>query len=102
MEQIIKEKLPFPSGTATAQLIGVMYRTPIRAEGLRNRRGYQAIDESHLPDDTEELIEEDPPARDRGVIENTGWKTLSWSFAVSAFVTVCPSHVTLSQQVLTS
>jgi len=92
LEQIIKEKLPFPSGTATAQLIGVMYRTPVHPEGLKNRRGYQTIDESHLPDDTE-LIEEDSPAQDGEMIENTGWKTLSWSFAASAFVTVGPSYV---------
>ena len=93
LRQIIKEKLPFPSGTATAQLIGVMYRTPVHPEGLRNRRGYQALDQSHLPDDIEELTEEDSPAQDREVLENTGWKTLTWSIAASAFVTVGPSYV---------
>jgi len=101
-EQVIKEKLPFPSGTATAQLIGVMYRIPLRLEGPRNTRGYQAIAESHLPDDTEELIEDNPLAQDREVIENTGWQTLSWSFAASAFVTVSLSYVLSSRSVLTS
>jgi len=71
-----------------------MYRTPLRPEGPKNRRVYQAIDESHLPDDTEELIEQSPPTQDREIIENTGWKTLSWSFAASAFVTVGPSYDT--------
>ena len=93
LEQVIKEKLPFPSGTATAQLISVMYRVPLRLEGSKNMRGYQAIDESHLPDDTESLIEDNR----REVIGNTGWKTLSWSFAASAFVTVGLSYVTLSR-----
>lgn len=93
LEQVIKEKLPFPSGTATAQLISVMYRVPLRLEGSKNMRGYQAIDESHLPDDTESLIEDNR----REVIGNTGWKTLSRSFAASAFVTVGLSYVTLSR-----
>ena len=97
MEQVIKEKLPFPSGTATAQLISVMYQVPLRLEGSKNTRGYQAIDESHLPDGTEELIEDNRLAQDREVIGNTGWKILSWSFAASAFVTVGLSYVTLSR-----
>ena len=97
LEQIIKEKLIFPSGTATAQLIGVMYRVPLRQEGLKNRRGYQAIDESRLLDDTEELIEDNRLSQDREVIRNNGWKALSWSFGASAFVTVGPSHVTLAR-----
>ena len=96
LEQIIKEKLPFPSGTATAQLIGVMYRIPLRLEGPKNRRGYQAIDESHLPDDTEELIEDNRLAQDLEVIGNNGWKALSWSFGASAFVTVGSSYVHVS------
>jgi hypothetical protein len=82
-------------------MIGVMYRTPLRPEGLENRRGYQALDESHLPDDTEDLMEENSPAQNSEVIENTEWKTLSWSFATSAFVTVGPLHGTLCQQMLT-
>jgi uncharacterized oligopeptide transporter (OPT) family protein len=96
LEQIIKEKLPFPSGTATAQLISVMYRIPLRLEGDKNTRGYQAVDESHPPEDTEELIEDNHIAQERE-IGSTGWKTLSWSFAASAFVTVSLSYVTLSR-----
>jgi len=93
LEQIIKEKLPFPSGTATAQLIGVMYRIPLRLEGSKNRHGYQAIDESHLPDDTEELVEGNRLAQDCEAIGNNGWKSLLWSFGASAFVTVGSSYV---------
>lgn len=97
LEQIIKEKLTFPSGTATAQLIGVMYRVPLRLERPKDRRGYQAIDESRLLDDTEELIEDNRLSQDREVIGNNEWKALSWSFGASAFVTVGPSYVTLSR-----
>src|SRR5258706_15081757 len=98
LEQIIKEKLPFPSGTATAQLIGVMYRIPLRLEGSKNRHGYQAIDESHLPDDTEELVEGNRLAQDCEAIGNNGWKSLLWSFGASAFVTVGSSYVLVTDK----
>lgn len=78
-----------------------MYRTPVHPEGFKNRRGYQALDESHLPDDMDELIEENSPTQNHETLENTGWKILSWSFAASAFVTVGPSYV-IYLSVLTS
>jgi uncharacterized oligopeptide transporter (OPT) family protein len=79
--KIIKEKLVFPSGTATAQLISVMHRVPPPGKDPgRTTDGY-----AHLH------TEEDPPATD--TVEHTpplknGWKLLSWSFLSSAFITV--------------
>ncbi|KAG0014217.1 hypothetical protein BGZ82_001832, partial [Podila clonocystis] len=64
---IIKEKLPFPSGTATAQMIGVLHNTPLvvkenghKGSGvedeestLRQRRGRQNNNSSDDDDDDE-------------------------------------------------
>ncbi|KAG0347208.1 hypothetical protein BG004_008186 [Podila humilis] len=45
---IIKEKLPFPSGTATAQMIGVLHNTPLVVKEDQHQQ-YGGDDESHAP-----------------------------------------------------
>ncbi|KAG0207917.1 hypothetical protein BGX28_001001, partial [Mortierella sp. GBA30] len=45
---IIKEKLPFPSGTATAQMIGVLHNTPLVQRGPVRRVASKDTDSTHL------------------------------------------------------
>ncbi|KAI1321735.1 hypothetical protein EDD11_000011 [Mortierella claussenii] len=46
---IIKEKLPFPSGTATAQMIGVLHNTPLVVHGpVRKVQSHDTAISSHL------------------------------------------------------
>lgn len=92
---IVKEKLVFPSGTATAQIISVLHGVAPPTEssvdgaaGLRRRTtggeaGYEALPSS----DGEEVYE--PEADVKGSeIDAKGWRALSLSFALSAGFTV--------------
>lgn len=89
----MEEQLPFPSGTATAQLINVLHHLPPPDTTVRRRRGYQQIDEAV---DEEEVTSEHPPSyqaventeRAPEGLEHDGWLSLLWSFAFSAFVSV--------------
>jgi uncharacterized oligopeptide transporter (OPT) family protein len=106
LAQIIKEKLAFPSGTATAQLISVLYKTPLRIDVLP---GPAPRAQTRIAEDTERLLQ--PEGRDRfgtgehcaservlegeglavkriGKREN-GWIPLAWSFGAAASITVC-------------
>ncbi|KAF9449519.1 oligopeptide transporter [Macrolepiota fuliginosa MF-IS2] len=88
---IIEEELPFPSGTATAQLINVLHELPPPDTTIRRRRGYQEVDTE--ADDREDEVAEVPVRADehdegeREVLEH-GWHSLVWSFIVSAFVSL--------------
>jgi len=98
--QIIKEKLAFPSGTATAQLISVLHQQQIpKPEGLVQRRNaYQSLaseDEDHERQTSHTTIAEqndDEPSAEqdeqRELIESEGRKDLSWSVAASCILTV--------------
>lgn len=91
--QIIKEKLAFPSGTATAQLISVLYRDSAVDSSLRQRRGYRALnaEEDIVPDETDESNENtvvEYPEEQEQVMKNEAQGALIWSFVVSAALTV--------------
>ena len=107
LPQIIKEKLAFPSGTATAQLISVLHRKPLPGTALRNRRAYshlgpvdtsrgdyQAIPSADLVDSqfqhSEGLVDEADidDDQEREEVHLEGWSMLGWSFAASAGLTV--------------
>ncbi|PFH53036.1 hypothetical protein AMATHDRAFT_55989 [Amanita thiersii Skay4041] len=93
---IIEEQLPFPSGTATAQLISVLHDLPPPDTSIRHRRGYRQLDEE---DDlnTEPAAEAGPAtasdeiehdASERETVNKAGWHDLIWSFAVSGSFTL--------------
>jgi len=91
--KIVKEKLPFPSGTATAQLISVLHQLPPPDTGVRHRRGYRQLD---AEDDTTfvppvlaagEDGQEDEE-HERQIVQKEGWYDLIWSFAAAGSVTL--------------
>jgi uncharacterized oligopeptide transporter (OPT) family protein len=89
---IIKEQLAFPSGTATAQLISVLHRTPASdTTSIRRRRGYEPLQtEDTLVQDNEEQISGEPDAAiEHDTVRTEGWSALLWSFLVSSAMTVC-------------
>lgn len=101
--QIIKEKLAFPSGTATAQLISVLHQQPLsKPDGLIQRtNAYQSLasddtdHERHAPharaieqDDDSDNETRGGQDEQRELIKSEGWKTLSSSFVVSGILTV--------------
>ncbi|KLT46468.1 OPT superfamily oligopeptide transporter [Cutaneotrichosporon oleaginosum] len=83
---IIKEKLVFPSGTATAQLIALLHRAPpiqgISAAAVTTPAGgrYERIRTS--------MDGDDEPDKDGDAISGAGWRALGWSFAASGTITV--------------
>lgn len=90
---IIKEKLVFPSGTATAQLIALLHKAPPPHQSLTpNRIGAYA----RIPGDVADVVESQnmAPAGPGGqaekqqVMGGDGWKALGWSFAASGALTV--------------
>jgi len=84
---IVKEKLPFPSGTATAQLISVLYHLPPPSEPtLRHRHGYTPLDTNDVPA-TDSIDPIDPIVQDQ-IQPSTSWSYLSWSFLASGFMTL--------------
>ncbi|KXN84736.1 hypothetical protein AN958_12163 [Leucoagaricus sp. SymC.cos] len=97
---IIEEQLPFPSGTATAQLINVLHQLPPPDTTVRRRRGYQELDsevdnevgrngEVDVPSHVEEhVVEERRGTDEREIVEHDGWTSLVWSFGFSAFVSL--------------
>lgn len=92
---IIEEELPFPSGTATAQLISVLHDMPPPTTSVRRRTGYQHLsdDEEDLPGEgevTEIARESDPlrPEQGNRTTEHGGWHDLIWSFSLASGVTL--------------
>lgn len=100
----MKEKLAFPSGTATAQLISVLYRNSAVDPSLRERRGYRALnaDEDVVANQEEAQASDMPetsdpqtddvvayPLDEEQVVRNEAQTALIASFAVSALMTVC-------------
>lgn len=75
---IVKEKLVFPSGTATAQIISVLHEVP--APGAKPVDGYRPLATS---DGEEEQVQAAPTK-----IDKSGWNALLQSFALSAGFTV--------------
>ncbi|KAF9184293.1 hypothetical protein BGZ51_003407 [Haplosporangium sp. Z 767] len=73
---IIKEKLPFPSGAATAQMIGVLHNTPLAVQdhhhhhpnpdenaGLRRRRGHGHEGMNDVDDEEATILHVSPSSR---------------------------------------
>ncbi|KAI0041706.1 oligopeptide transporter [Auriscalpium vulgare] len=88
---IIEEQLAFPSGTATAQLIGVLHKMPPPQLSVRQRRGYSALtaedggDIPHTPGfDEADHVE----AEVREVVQTEGWSALTLSFLGSSILTL--------------
>ncbi|KZO96613.1 oligopeptide transporter [Calocera viscosa TUFC12733] len=98
---IIKENLPFPSGTATAQLISVMHSAP--PSTLRHRRPaptssggeYTALPTTTPSSDPDPDPESLPSADDSELSltqlqadATQGWRALGWSFCASGLLTL--------------
>jgi uncharacterized oligopeptide transporter (OPT) family protein len=103
VHQIIEEKLPFPSGTATAHLVSVLYRLPPPETSLRHRQGYRRVDDSEATDDRiyestavehEHESEAEAEAEDAAdeaeidIVEHEGLRSLIWSFVCSGVLAV--------------
>ncbi|KAI6125070.1 OPT oligopeptide transporter protein-domain-containing protein [Pisolithus croceorrhizus] len=95
---IIEEELAFPSGTATAQLISVLYQQPPPGPSLRRRAGYRALDtEDPLGSTSDQGVEIDRDTQEtttgietrdeREVIQQEGWLDLAYSFLASGVMT---------------
>jgi len=88
---VIEEQLPFPSGTATAQLINVLHRLPPPDTTIRRRRGYRELD-AEAENEVENVEATSPHApghdEERVMVEKDGWHTLIWSFTFAALVSV--------------
>ncbi|KAF9650248.1 OPT superfamily oligopeptide transporter [Thelephora ganbajun] len=84
---IIKEKLAFPSGTATAQLIAVLHKLPSPTEPNANLEEYSPLntDEGHNDDHSViagESLDQTPSHLSQS------WRSLTWSLMVSALITL--------------
>jgi uncharacterized oligopeptide transporter (OPT) family protein len=111
--QIIKEKLAFPSGTATAQLISVLHQQPLsKLDGITHRtNAYEAL-ASEDPDSERQahrtIIEdqEDSNQTDeeegRELLIAKGWNNLLWSFAASGLLTASLQTAAYATNILTS
>ena len=89
---MIEEQLPFPSGTATAQLINVLHRLPPPDTTIRRRHGYRELDAEEENEEVENVRATSPHApghdEERVMVEQDGWHTLIWSFNFAALVSV--------------
>lgn len=96
---IVKEQLTFPSGTATAQIIGVLHNKPLHlgnsTEGddrvrRRTTRGggseYQPLRAGDIAEDEIEGMSRD--GKDKKIIDTKAWTALTTSFVISASYTV--------------
>jgi uncharacterized oligopeptide transporter (OPT) family protein len=113
---ILREALRFPSGTATAQLIAVLHRVPLRraapVAAAEDERGSatpargsgehermldwderpseqetQALEQARADEQRQADDDEAEGERQQKELQD-GWKPLGWSFAASAAVTV--------------
>ena len=108
---ILREKLAFPSGTATAQLISVLHKQPLARDGnalaegaterrndsdneagqsTSNERSRLLVDESGVQADDNDDDDDDD---DKVMSGNQGWKALLWSFSGSAAFTVLSYYI---------
>ena len=96
--QIIKEKLAFPSGTATAQLIAVLHKLPPPTEPNANPQDYTPLntDEEH-PGDHSTTPGESPDQASSHLSQSLG--SLTWSLMLSALITVCDALSTFLDSV---
>lgn len=92
---IIEEELPFPSGTATAQLISVLHKLPPPDTAVHRRRGYRAVEEDAVPRLSEEITDvpqqeqqEGDGETEREIVQHEGWHDLAWSFGAAGSLTL--------------
>ncbi|KAF8558162.1 OPT superfamily oligopeptide transporter [Imleria badia] len=95
---IIEEQLPFPSGTATAQLISVLHQLPPPETSLRRRSGYRALDTEDIASHTNlidgvSIVTQDgvdamEGADERELVQKEGWADLIYSFLASGLMTL--------------
>ncbi|EPQ28628.1 uncharacterized protein PFL1_03931 [Pseudozyma flocculosa PF-1] len=99
---IIREKLAFPSGTATAQLISVLHKVPLAADRLKtatpstNGLRRRDTERARTSDENTRLLSGDEAddgaastsEQDQVLRGNEGWKALMWSFSGSATFTI--------------
>jgi len=95
---VIEEQLPFPSGTATAQLINVLHRLPPPDTSIRQRHEYRELDTEAENEEVEDVgVIISPHARnndeEREVVEQDGWRTLISSFTFAALVSVSTPRI---------
>ncbi|KAG8898597.1 hypothetical protein FRC00_002603, partial [Tulasnella sp. 408] len=92
-QTIIKEKLVFPSGTATAQLISVMHRQPPPKTDATSSLRRRPVPEGYSQLGTEESVQTEtqadglPEADEPAELKN-GWALLGWSFVSSGVMTL--------------
>ena len=111
---VVKEKLVFPSGTATAQIIAVLHKVELPQEGeAKQREGYRLLDEEDARESGEavrgaEVVMDDDEAVDvvelgegeettQEKIDRQGWVALTYSFVLSAGFTVSSTLSVLSR-----
>lgn len=89
-QMIIKEKLPFPSGSATGILISVLHGTNIHSDSpVLQQTNKQNIEENSIQNNGVSSIEEyDSKPDDLENNYNTNIKSLIVTFIVSAFYTI--------------
>ncbi|EFI27905.1 oligonucleotide transporter [Coprinopsis cinerea okayama7 len=91
---IIEEELPFPSGTATAQMISVLHKLPPPDTQVHRRRGYQQVDEDEVnvaPAEETEVADpqrEESDGLEREAVQHDGWHDLIWSFSAAGGLTL--------------
>ncbi|SJX62979.1 related to Iron transport protein 1 [Sporisorium reilianum f. sp. reilianum] len=100
---IVREKLTFPSGTATAQLIGVLHNKPLIRQQDPNgvaRRGHSDDAEAAEEDDERTALlsrhhasNDTADEQSDSIDSSQGWKALAWSFSGSAGFTVLSYYV---------
>ncbi|GAC93442.1 hypothetical protein PHSY_001007 [Pseudozyma hubeiensis SY62] len=101
---IVKEKLTFPSGTATAQLIGVLHNKPLVGQStsaIPQRRNHADHEYAEESDERTALLSEqarndtdvDDESNRNTVDSAQGWRALAWSFSGSAGFTVLSYYV---------
>lgn len=82
---IVKEKLVFPSGTATAQLIALLHKEPPPSQGLNPGSGpYRRI-----PSEANEEVDQERSKDVEELLSGSGWRALGLSFVASGAMTVC-------------
>ncbi|GAA6021431.1 hypothetical protein JCM11491_006707 [Sporobolomyces phaffii] len=90
---IVREQLTFPSGTATAQVIGVLHGKPLQLgsggadEGVRRRGAdYEPLRAGEAAEDEIEGMSSD--GKEKNIVDAKAWTALTTSFGVSAIYTL--------------
>jgi hypothetical protein len=96
---IVQEKLRFPSGTATAVLIGILHhdeKIAARAKEVENSNSHQSNDNAQELDEGPPQASQDGSEMIDGDIGQQGIKVLTWSFFLSSVFVRVPQAFSLS------